>query len=156
MSSYMVHPAQVTAIISCTIALASKAEFCGFRLPQSILPGYGDVMGEVRYPSQAMLDALGKLLLQANANGQMEKYRDDESAVVAAYQFKTDDHAARQDVGFLASLIRNLDYQACEWSGWRESEARKWLDWATDAGLRAMPSYKAAGWGYDGAPAKAA
>jgi hypothetical protein len=148
----MVHPAQVTAIISCTLALIRKAEYGDFNLPRSIMPGYGERMGETKFPSHVQLTELGKLILQANANGQAEKYGDDESELVNTYVFAVDDFAARQDVGFLASLIRNFDYQACEWAGWEGSEARKWLDWATDIGLRAMPSYKAAGWGYDGQP----
>jgi hypothetical protein len=152
----MVHPAQIDAILSCMVALSQKTTTSEFWFPPSVSSfanPYGD---RVRFPDEQRLTVLGKLLLKANDDSVNARYRtkeEDNADMIAAYRFRRDSYAAAQDFGFLAALIENFDYQACEVHDWDTSEAKRWLDWALRTGVKSLPSYKAAGWGYDGPPA---
>lgn len=47
-----------------------------------------------------------------------------------------------------------LEYQCSDWSGWAESDAKKYLDWIERAAVNALPGYDEAPWGIPPGAAK--
>lgn len=153
MSAYMVSHEHINTILATTLALSMQMEHPEFWLPPSISDSvYGD---RPRTPTRDQMTGLGQFLLGANAKSLDARYGHhgprggdmyDEDHV-SGYVFQPEPRKAAHDAGYLAKMLACYEYQACEFDGWEQSEAKKWCNWARDCALRAMPSYKAAPWG---------
>lgn len=91
-------------------------------------------------------DTIGRTLTYANAMGQMDRYKDDESARVREYRWQP---ARKCSTVEMAKLLNCFEYQASEWSKWESSTAAKIVDACRCALLRSLPGYGAAPWGLD-------
>lgn len=89
-------------------------------------------------------DTIGRLLCDANANGQRDRYRDDESPTVEAYRWN-----GRAPIASVALLkvCQCYEQQCCEWSQWEGSTARKIVEYVKAHAICTLPGYDAAPWG---------
>ena len=96
-------------------------------------------------------DTIGRTLMGANAMGQKDRYGDDsEIAGCADYKWQP---RKRLSLVEMVKTIQCYEYQACEWDGWKDSQAKQICDRCLSALLHSLPGYDAVPWGVGDAEA---
>ncbi len=106
--------------------------------------GLSGIVGMDHVPSAAIATAFG-ILLRENAASLDARYPNDPGQGVGRVNAKALDE--RFDAVTIIKACHCYAYQACEHTGWADSQAKQIVERIEAHAVRALPGYKAAPWG---------
>lgn len=149
MSAWMCSNTHVNGIV---LLALMPTRIGGMQMMREFTNGSGRVVNIERESGQALagLQELGEMLVRANNTSIRARYGA-RAAKEERFDFKLDLKAKTPDVATGLQMLDCFDYQACEYHGWKNSAAKRFIDSLRERLCRYVPGYdEAQGWPWEG------